>query len=57
MIILTYDVNETDGFGSSLQRLISIYCICKKFNFKYLHKDISYQGIKALEKMKTIGNL
>lgn len=53
MIILTYDVNETDGFGSSLQRLISIYCICKKFNFKYLHtffKDISYQGIKALEK-------
>ena len=53
MIILTYNNNKTDGFGSSLQRLISVYCICKKFNFKYLHtffKDISYQGIKALEK-------
>lgn len=51
--MLTYNKELTDGFGSSLQRLISIYCICRKYNFKYIHtyfKDISYQGLKALEK-------
>lgn len=51
--MLTYDRDVVDGFGSSLQRLISIYCICRKYNLKYVHtffKDISYQGIKALEK-------
>ena len=49
--MLTYDRDVVDGFGSSLQRLISIYCICRKYNLKYVHtffKDISYQGIKAL---------
>jgi len=50
--MLTYDRNVVDGFGSSLQRLISIYCICRKYNLKYIHtffKDISYQGIQALQ--------
>jgi hypothetical protein len=53
MIMLTYDKDCTDGFGSLLQRLISIYCICRKYNLKYVHtffKDIRYQGLKALEK-------
>ncbi len=51
--MLTYDKDNTDGFGSLLQRLLAIYCICRHFNYKYIHtffKDIRYQGIKALEK-------
>ena len=53
MLILTYNSEETDGFGATLQRLLAIYCICRHYKFKYLHtyfKDIRYQGIKALEK-------
>ena len=57
--MLTFNNNELDGLGSSLQRLISVYCICRKYNFKYIHtyfKDISYQGIKALEKNENDKN-
>ena len=51
--MITYNKEETDGFGSSLHRLLSIYCICRHYKFKYVHtffRDIRYQGIKALEK-------
>ena len=53
MLMLTYNNEETDGFGSSLQRLLAIYCICRHYKFKYIHtffRDIRYQGLKALEK-------
>lgn len=53
MLMLTYNNEETDGFGSSLQRLLAIYCICRHYKYKYIHtffRDIRYQGLKALEK-------
>ncbi len=59
MLILTYNSEETDGFGATFQRLLAIYCICRHFKFKYLHtyfRDIRYQGIRALEKNENDKN-
>ena len=53
MLYLTYYTGHNDGFGSQYQRILGIYCLCKKYNVQYYHtklEDIEYQGLKALEK-------
>lgn len=53
MLYLTYDNNKkTDGAGSQLQRIISIYMIAKYYNVGYIHTSLSkldYQGLQCLE--------
>jgi len=53
MLYLTYDNNKhTDGAGSQLQRIISIYMIAKYYNIGYIHtpiRHLDYQGLKCLE--------
>ena len=45
-----------DGFGSQLQRMLSVYCVAKETGAGYIHSgfhDIQYQGLKCLEENKT----
>lgn len=56
MLYLTYDnTKHTDGFGSQLQRILSIFCLAKEYECKYIHsgfQSIDYQGLKCLEENK-----
>lgn len=53
MLYLSYwNTKHTDGFGSQLQRIISIYAIAKYFHLDYIHSGFSaidYQGLQSLE--------
>lgn len=57
MLYLTYNnTAHMDGFGSQLQRMLSVYCVAKEMGAKYIHSgfhDIQYQGLKCLEENKT----
>ena len=51
MLHIRYQPGHNDGFGAQYQRIIGIYCICKAYNIKYLHRnfdDIEYQGLQSL---------
>ena len=52
MLILSYLNGHNDGFGAQYQRILGIYCICKKYNLLYYHTpldDIWFQGLHAIE--------
>ena len=57
MLYLTYNnTAHMDGFGSQLQRMLSVYCVAKETGAAYIHSgfhDIQYQGLKCLEENKT----
>jgi len=57
MLYLTYNnTAHMDGFGSQLQRMLSVYCVAKEVGCGYIHsgfQDIQYQGLKCLEENKT----
>jgi len=57
MLFLTYNNKQhTDGFGSQLQRIISIFCLAKEYNCEYTHSGfhvIEYQGLLSLENNTT----
>ena len=57
MLYLTYNnTAHMDGFGSQLQRMLSVYCVAKETGAGYIHSgfhDIQYQGLKCLEENKT----
>ena len=52
MLYLTYDNDKhTDGAGAQLQRIISIYLVCKFYKINYYHTGIlklDYQGLECL---------
>jgi hypothetical protein len=56
MLYLTYNNKDhTDGAGSQIQRIISIYMIAKYYKIGYIHSPLyklDYQGLKCLENNK-----
>jgi hypothetical protein len=56
MLYLTYNNKDhTDGAGSQIQRIISIYMIAKYYNLGYIHSPLykmDYQGLNCLENNK-----
>ena len=57
MLYLTYNNKDhTDGAGSQIQRIISIYMISRYYNIGYIHsplEKLDYQGLNCLENNKT----
>lgn len=57
MLYITYNNKDhTDGAGSQIQRIITLYLCAKHFKIKYLHSpliSLAYQGLQCLEENKS----
>jgi len=53
MLYITYNnTDHTDGAGSQIQRILTLYLCAKHFNIRYVHsplRTLAYQGLKCLE--------
>lgn len=48
VLYVGYHNGPNDGGGAQLMRMISLYCICRKFNIQYIHCPITSISHRAL---------
>ena len=48
VLYIGYNNGPNDGGGAQLMRMISLYCICRKFNIQYVHCPITSISHRAL---------